>query len=711
MKYGLASIGLAVLIFGAASTDVLAQTAPPAAAAPISEDALVEVTVTAEKVQSTEQRTPIAMSVITADVLARNNVGTLADLAQIAPSVEFSQNDGSEIITIRGVSSRDTTEIGDPDVSVDIDGLYYQRSIGLGDSIFDLERVEVLRGPQGTLYGRNAVGGAINFITAKPKNDFEASSSVEVGNYNSLQTEGMVNMPVSDSVQMRASFFTRSHSGYTNNNPANDGDDADSKAARLHVAIEPIENLNILLTGEIVHLGGVGVSINGTPLVYEPDGSVDHNFPAALPTGRTFPHNLPSGYLDSTSTSFQVHIDYSLPFGDLTYSGGTRHLDYHNLFNLDGVANVYDAFQQNEHPVTENHEIRLGSKPDAWLQWQVGVFYFDESNELLTFFQSTKTNPPTNLFTFNYPSIDTKSKAGFGQGSIPLPFVDNLRFELGVRYSDDNKERTGYLNYGTGIANESASSSSDKTTYHAALNWQVTPSNLLYLKYDTGYKAGGFTDAAPYSPETLDAVEIGAKNRWFDNKLQVNLAAFDYDYKDQQISQFVGDQTIIRNAGRSRIDGVEIDAAALITKDDRFDAYIGYLDARFTEFEVAGTTGNINLAGNAPPQAPKMTVNLGYEHTLRFTPGSLTGRVQTHIESTSYNTFFNYPDDRQGSYTRTDAFLTWAPASGKWEVQAYGRNLEDKRIIVSASEQPLFGTYVYQFADPLTYGVRFSTKW
>ena len=709
MKYGLASIGLAVWIFGASTTDVLAQTAPPTSAASSSDEALTEITVTAEKVQSTEQRTPISMTVITSEVLARNNVGTLADLAQIAPSVEFSQNDGSEIITIRGVSSRDTTEIGDPDVSVNIDGLYYQRAIGLGDSIFDLERVEVLRGPQGTLYGRNAVGGAINFITAKPKNEFEASTSVVYGNYNTVQTEGMVNMPVSDSVQIRASFFTRSHSGYADNAPAQDGDDADSKAARVHVAIQPFENLNILLTGQFVHLGGVGTSINGTPLVFEPDGSVDHNFPAALPAGRTFPHNLPSGYLDSLATSFQVHVDYSLPWADLIYSGGYRHLNYHNLFNLDGVANVYDAFQQNEHPITLNHEFRIASKRDSWLQWQAGVFYFDESNQLLTFFQNVKPNPPDNLFTFNYPNIDAKSKAGFAQGSIPI--VDNLRLEVGARYSKDDKERTGYLNYGTGIADETASSSSSKTTYHAALNWQATPSNLVYLKFDTGYKAGGFTDAAPYAPETLSSVEFGAKNRWLDNKLQVNAAAFYYNYKDQQISQFVGNQTIIRNAGKSRIDGFEIDAAALLTKDDKIDAYIGYLDAKFTEFDVAGSTGNISLAGNAPPQAPKVTMNVGYQHTLRFSPGSLTGRVQSHYESTSYNTFFNYPDDRQGGYSRTDAFITWSPAAAKWEVQAYGRNLENKRIIVSGSEQPLFGTYVYQFGDPRTYGVRFSTKW
>jgi iron complex outermembrane recepter protein len=706
MKYRVGAIGFAVWAALCSANEAFAQTEAAGAA---DSDSLTEVVVTANKVQSTEQKTAISMSVVTPEEISRNNVATLADLATIAPSVQFSQSDATEIITIRGVSSRDTTEVGDPAVAVNIDGLYYQRAIGLGDSIYDLERIEVLRGPQGTLYGRNATGGAINFITAKPKKDFEAAAGVTYGNYNTVQTEGMINMPVSDTVQMRAAFFTRRHDGYMDNAPAQDGDDADSQAARLHLALQPIENLDILLTGEFVHLGGNGPAIAGTPLVTDGAGNVDHNFPAALPGGRVFPHNVSSIFTDSKSTSFRGHIAYSLPFMDITYTGGYRKLDLHNSFDLDGVADVFSGFVQNEHPVTQNHELRFSSAPNSWAQWQAGLFYFREKNTLLSLFQDVQPNPAVNLFTFNYPDVDAKSKAAFGQGSIPI--VEDLRLELGVRYSKDDKLRTGFLDYGSGIAPQDASSSSSKTTYHAALNWQATPFNLLYVKFDTGYKAGGFTDAGPYNPETLNAVEIGAKNRWLDNRLQANISAFHYDYKDQQISQFVGNQTIIRNAGQSKIDGVELDSAWLATKDDKIDGYIGYLNARFTDFAIAGASGNVQLAGNTPPQAPKVSINLGYQHIFHFTPGALTARVQGHYESQSYFTFLNYNDDRQAGYTRADGFLTWNPAEAKYQLQAYVRNLTDKRILASASEQPLFGTYVYQFQDPRTYGLKVSTSW
>jgi iron complex outermembrane receptor protein len=218
---------------------------------------LAEVVVTAEKKTSSEEKTPIAMTVLSSDVLQSNAVGNLQNLSSIAPSVSFSQANAATVITIRGVSSRDTTETGDPAVAVNIDGFYFQRAIGFGDSLFDLQRVEVLRGPQATLYGRNATGGAINLVTAKPGKEFEANASVGFGNFDSITTQGALNLPLSDRVQMRVAYFTRSHDGYRDNAPARDGDDEDAKAARLHLMVEPTDSLTLLLTAELTKLGGV----------------------------------------------------------------------------------------------------------------------------------------------------------------------------------------------------------------------------------------------------------------------------------------------------------------------------------------------------------------------------------------------------------------------------------------------------------------------
>jgi iron complex outermembrane receptor protein len=663
-------------------------------------EGLEEIVVTAEKRESTEQKTPIAMSVFSSDVLEQNDVGNLADISAIAPSVSFAKEFAAAIVTIRGVSSRDATETGDPAVALNVDGFYFQRAIGLGDSIFDLERVEVLRGPQGTLYGRNATGGAMNFITAKPKKDFEASAAVSFGNYNAISTEGMLNIPLSDRVQMRASFATREHDGYRNNSPAQDGDDADAEAARLHLAFQPTDNFEGLLTAELVKLGGTGGVIAGVPLT---DNPKDRN-------SEKWPLSLPSGYLDTTATSFRWNFQYHFGFADLTYLGGFRKLDYSNLLDLDGLESPALYFQQNENPKTWNHELRLSSNGDGPFLWQVGGFYFEEKNDLLTYFQSYDgSNTPANLFTFVYPDITMKSKAVFGQGT--WKFTDAWSVEAGIRYTQDDKSREGYLDYGSGVLQQDASSDSSKTTYHAGLNWQLTDANLLYAKIDTGYKAGGFTDAAAYDPETITAYEIGAKNRFLDNSLQLNLSAYYYDYADQQINQFVGNQTFIRNAGKTEIYGLELEGSWLVGARTRIDGYVGYLHAEFKEFEIAGSEGNIDLAGNTPPQAPELSLNFGLEHTFEVGDGGLTARFQTHYEDSSYFTFFNTKAESQDSYTRSDLLLTYAPADEKWSVQGYVRNIEDEDVLTMASAQPLFGTYVFQFAEPRTYGVRLKVNW
>ncbi len=705
---GIASGRIAVTLACLGAGPVIAQSNQ--VAAPADSSGLEEVIVTAEKRESSEQKTPIAMSVFSRDTLASNGVGDLQDLTALAPSVSFSKSNANSIVTIRGVSSRDTTEIGDPAVAVSVDGFYFQRSIGLADSTFDLERVEVLRGPQGTLYGRNATGGAINFITAKPTKDLEGSASVSYGNYNAVTAEGAVNIPLADRVQLRASFFTRSHDGYRDNAPARNGDDADAKAARLHLMLEPTDNLTALLTAEFVKLGGVGPAVYGTPLQFDSNGNVLHARPPMPADPTEWPLSAPSGYMDSTSKTLRWKLDYDAGLAKITYLGGFRRLDYHSLLDLDGVADEAFYFQANEQPRTWNHELRVSSKSDQRLTWQLGAFYFQETNDLLTYFQNYLVpQPPANLYIFTYPNINATSKAGFGQTSFAL--TDTVKVEAGVRYTRDYKRRVGNLNYGSGILDEDASAASSKTTYHAGIDWQATPGSLLYAKVDTGYKAGGFTDVAPYAPESITAYEVGSKSRFLGNTLQLNTGAYYYDYTNQQISQFTNGQTTIDNAGKSQIYGLELEGALLLTDADRLDGYIGYLHAQFKDFLLAVGGTNQQLAGNSPPQSPRLSLNFGYQHRFTMPDGAgLTARVQTHIETSSYLTVNNNPDDRQGSYSRSDAMLTYAPADSKWSLEAYGKNLENKAIIIAAQENGLWGTYNYQFADPRTYGLRVSTR-
>jgi len=722
----LGAIGLAMALLSPVTA--LAQSATAASAAP-EVGQLEEVVVTAEKRSTTEQKTAIAMSVIDATTLKSNGVGNLKDLTNVAPSVSFAQQNASVIVGIRGVSSRDVTN---PAVSLSMDGFYTQQPTGLNASIFDLERVEVLRGPQGTLLGRNATGGSVDIITAKPAMDFAAYLTGETGNYGTLNSTGMINVPVSDKLQLRAAFQTRDHDGYRKNPAGSDGDDEHSKAARLHIAFQPTERLSGLVTLEYSKIDDVGPVVQGVAQRYTASGAIDLSRPSIPNDGRSF--SVPAGgYENGETKGVRWNATYDLGVAQLTYLGGFRRLDYERLNTLGALyGSARQNLSYNSHDKTDtwNHEVRLTSKGDSHLFWQVGGFYFHEKNNGYTTFQdyrnsATLLEAPTNIFIYDYPNDVAKAKAVFGQVAYNL--TDTLKIEGGVRYTKDNRSREGYatlaslgaylatgaLNYTTTPQNVEASSS--KVTYHGGLNWQLTPSNLLYGKIDTGYKAGGFNELTTYDPETITAYEVGSKNRFFDNRFQLNVDAFYYAYKNQQVTQFLpssANSTIV-NAGESEYYGVEAEGVAMLTPVDRFNLYAAYIHAEYKDFAVANGASNLQLAGNIPPQAPRWTFNAGYQHDFDVFGGVLTARAQTHYESKTYFTVYNYEADSQPAYFRSDATITYKPDGGKWQLEGYVRNIENT-LVLSNAQNPASSTYLayrYQYQAPRTMGVKLTVNW
>ncbi|WP_414901828.1 TonB-dependent receptor [Sphingomonas flavalba] len=703
--------------FLASAAAVIAVVVPAAAmaqdAAQSDDGGIGEIVVTAERRETTVQKTPIAISVLDSDAIRRNGVNSLIDLSSLTPSLNFAQNSVNTIITIRGVSSRDTTEIGDPAVSISTDGFYYQRPFGFNDTLYDLERVEVLRGPQGTLYGRNATGGAINFITAKPGRDFGGFATVGVGAYNLLTGEAAVNVPLADNLQTRTSVYFQRRDGYRKNNyVGRDGDDADSVSVRFQLNFEPTERLSMLLSAQTTNIGGVGPTMYGVLF----NGPVNHNVrPVIDRKGSVL--GSPRQSIDGANRSIQLTVNYDMDFATLTYLGGFRNQKYRQVRDLDGVAKSDAYFLPSEDVRDWQHELRVTSNGDGPFKWQAGLFYFDEDNNTNTDF-SSYTNPiapgePVARFIFRYPSVVARSKAAFAQASYEI--VPGLSFEAGIRFSRDYKARRGFSNTTgtayTGVGNvpTDVNTRSRKTTTHFALHWQATPYNLIYFKRDTGYKAGGFSDVqnignVPYGPENITSYEFGAKNRFFDNALQLNLSAYRYDYRDQQISQFNNGFTAIFNAGKSRIKGVEIEAVAQPAPGLQFDGSIGYLDAKFLDFLVS----NVQYAGNRPPSSPKWQLGAGLQYDIPVGEGTLTPRVQTHYESQSYLAFTNYERERNRAFSRTDLMLTYNAPDRRWSLQGYIRNLENKIVITSASASGLFGAYTYQLAPPRTFGARLT---
>ena len=425
----------------------------------------------------------------------------------------------------------------------------------------------------------------------------------------------------------------------------------------------------------------------------------------------------------------------------ITYLGGYDQLNWDSwnpAFNYDTPINVptprffASVYNQTEKPKTTNHELRFTSAdPDARLTWQVGAFYFENHNLLDSHNQRPNGTPnPQTVIHFKY-DVTIKSLAEMAQVAFKL--TDDFKITGGYRHNQDEKTRVGNIFFTNTLPPGtppvvSPKSDVDKDTYHAGLDWQLTPDTLLYGKYDTGYKAGGFTDVAPYGPEEVVTYEIGAKNRFFNNSMQLNLAAYRSDYTGQQVQQIVsgGGGLRIENAGETKIQGLEADLT--MTGDiGQLELNVAYLDAEFTKFDLAYgepvfnplrtrawvnlPTVNVNLAGNRPQQAPEWTIAAAVQHTFNVFDGALTTRISTKYQTEQFYTFFNRPDDTQKSYATVNFLGTWQPNGSPWQMQLYVNNISDETVFSNAGPNDRGHVYAYTYQPPMTYGGRVSYNW
>lgn len=699
--------------------------------------ALEEVIVTALKRTSDLQQTPIAIDVISGDMLSRAGVNNIAAIANIAPSLNFGGANGVyTTVTIRGVSSQDTTELGDPAVGFNIDGEYINRPLNLAATLFDVDRIEVLRGPQGTLYGRNATAGAINILTRKPSDQFEAYISAEAGDYSLFGGEGAVNVPIADNVAVRIAGVYTTHDGYTEHELDRETDDSDIKAGRVRLLINR-GALTVLLTGEIIETDGAGPSTKGI-LVSGPARTLPSDLRVAVGDRDTYPIGM-DPHLKTQQRDIRGEISYDFSFATLTYVGGYRTTELDQFQNIQGTPVHVSDFDGNAEYDTLGNELRLGGETNGGIAWQVGYYNFleDQSVDSRVYQRVTAQYAPRDTvyrLNFVYPEVEAKSNAFFGETTFPL--TDRLSFTTGIRYTDDEKSRTG-TQYTLDLATFNATqggtvryiptdvggeTASTRTNWNAVFNFQVTPDNLLYVKGSTGYKSGGFTTVNEYGPEDLLAYEIGSKNRWLDGSLQFNASAFYYDYQDQQISTFIVTPSGVtaastQNAASSTEYGLELDATWLITPDDRLRVTADYLHAEFDEFNAAvtsfsGATIPADLTGNEQPFAPEWTLSLSFDHTFRATWGSINVGVISAYKSDYYLSATNFLSEQQSSYTKTDFTLGYKSPSERYDVTAYVRNIEDERTFRQANFASSAGAdfFRYQFSDPRTFGVKATVR-
>ncbi|MEA5140994.1 TonB-dependent receptor [Arcicella rigui] len=705
-------------------------------------ESLEEVVVTAENRSVSAQRVPITLDLVTGKAIQKQGITDLVQLQAIAPSLNIVTNTIFNQINVRGVgSNQGAAELSDQAVTVGIDGEYINRPVALNAALFDLDRVEVLKGPQGTLYGRNATAGAVNIIAKKPTQTREADLGLSYGNYNSLKLNGMVNLPLGKIVAVRAAGILNKHDGYRDGGAVGKIDNGNMWAARLGLTINPTKALSMYVAGEISKIDQQAPSQYGVPMANITE--LKDKEPIAWTT--PLPNDYPvatAGFMKIDQSAIRGKIAYNFGKAILSYTAGYRKVAMTGYQPLNGYVPETNSFHNDIASSTQSHELRLNGET-AKLSWQVGGFYGDEDQNtargLLLVSAAGAFGGQVPFLNFFIRDVNSKTSAIFGQATYNVN--EKLGFTLGIRNTSDKKVLGGgnlasapfgppsiirffYPNVPTsptqagmkpfeGIPTEG---SWNKTTWLAGLEYKIDANKMLFAKVSTGYKAGGFDNLGQYNPESLVAYEIGTKNKFANNKLRLNASAFHYDYKDQQVTIFISTAIggAIQNAGVSTVKGLEIDGEYVATRANRFRFSVNFLDAKYDDLKtVANRVGAAvierNLAGNVAPMAPKWTLTAGYNHDFKIGKGILNAGIQTLFKSDYYTTAFNYAMDKQKAYTKTDINLTYTTQGGKFDIGVFAQNLEDNRIITYSSfNGGTINIYNWIFGSPRLIGAQLN---
>jgi len=714
-----------------------------------------DIVVTANRSESLASKTPIALTAISGDGLRSAGVTQPIALVGQVPGLDVNRSRGGLNFTVRGVATTDTSEKGDSSTAFLFDGVYLARAPMRDAAFYDIARVEVLRGPQGTLYGRNTTAGVISVISNRPTFDFGGSFDGMVGNFGTYQATAAVNVPVNDSVALRGAFDYERNGSYLNAGP---NVDPSYRKAR-EIASGRLSGLFRWKTGELVlrgdysHIGGANFySLPLSNFYAAPSGvgapplylGTNNSTSQLLTINSTIPW---AQYRHNSGWGISADLKQELGAINLYYIGAYRVLDRdEQLANLLG-SGVNGARQQTqEHDWQQSHELRLALANVDRLQLQIGAYYFREQSHVIQRanlgINLTANGEAGTTLLFDIKPSAAESYAFFGQGTYSL--APALRLTGGVRYTHDNKTRRGWGNlvctnnfFNCTVApgtpeTERSDFNSSRVTWKVGLDYDVAPGTLLYATIATGYKAGGFNNGcaagtAPnctvppetlyFKPETLTAYEGGIKSRFAHNSVQLNLSVFHYNYSQLQLTQALtpcpstpnlpnSTCSFTRNAAKARIDGVEIESVLAPGPHDRFDFSAAYLRARYADFQIRST---LNLAGQPLNRAPDWTVTAGYQHTFPLAGGfDLVGRVRTRL-SDSYFILFEGGANfyRQPSFTQTDLMLTLNSPGRRWYVQGFAKNLENTVVINDVAN----GTFqAVSVNEPRTYGLRAGIK-
>lgn len=707
---------------------------PPVDATTVPSKDVADIIVTANRRSESLSRAPIAVSVLSQAQLTSQGITSPKDLTRVIPNLQLGVNGAGDgvIINLRGIQSSNVFSNGDPAVAVYIDGINIPRTQGLNGDLYDLARVEVLRGPQGTLYGRNATAGSLNIITAPPTFTTSAHLDAAYGNYNDVQTHGTLNLPVSDTLAIRASFATHRNGGYFDNKGTLNRryDRADDYSGRLAALWKPIDGLSWQLSVSDYESRGTsnpgvttapdGRPLNGLPVFEQPAS------PVVQPKGHINSFGIRSRI--DYKISDALSIDYLAGYGRVRQE--TSQVNIGQPLPLVLGSSLADIELARDLNTNFSHEVDL-SYDHGRLKNILGATYFSEKNTNIADF--TVYNYGIN-FNFTIPDTNQQSYGFFDQATYEI--ASWIRATAGIRYSHDQKRnKDEFIQYcppfTADVRNYSPNPAcfvtipNDTRGHWSSVNYKVgvdidvSSTTLAFFNIATGYKAGGLNDSntpgilAPgFRPEKVKNYELGIKTRLFDNRLQLSLDSFYIDYSDLQVTQVqqpVGDLTV--NAASAKIYGAELEATWLVSPNDRFTGFASYLHARYGSFNNAVDQLNggmfSSLRGHELPNAPSVSLRGRYQHDFHIASfGTLSPSATVYWQKRSYLREFNLKIDQVPSYSKTQLSLLYRNPSKKWSVEGFVENLENRKV--RSAQFVLAGAYLSYYDPPRTYGLRVS---
>ena len=703
----------------------------------LQENVLEEVIVTAQRTAENIQDVPIAISALTSEALEDSDTHNLEGIANQVPGLTFSPfSPAQNIVSLRGASSTDDGAGTDSSVAIFVDDVYMGRISNINPEMFDLERVEVLRGPQGTLYGKNTIGGAINVISKRPSKDaFEGKVRFTVGNYNAVVAQGYVSGPLSDSLAGKVAFSSRTRDGFSRNVTL-DRDQRDDNASgmRMQLLYDNDDDLSILFSFDqndldIDDQGRVALAAD-----YDPESAGN---PAKFRAGHvaacgdSFDQGCVSGIVDGyakrDASGFSAKVEYRINDNlNLTSITATRTSSAD--WNMDSTGSPGPHVNDDILDDTDqfSQEFRLSGSPSEALSYVAGLWLLTEETTRTECFDretdemgdcsivhADGTNDGSDYYS---QSNETSSFALFGQVNYQL--TERLRLTAGGRYSSEDKSIDNTTLKGDFVVinetfSNSKSASWSKFTPRLSLNYDLSDTATVYATFSEGFKSGGFPGAPQSEAESEAIDQEEATNIEFGYKADINsnlrlaLAYFDTEYDGLQVQSFgprpdcVGDSTqcfgVFRtfNAGSATISGVELELDYLASRSVTIGGFISTLDSAFGETSVPNSLFS-NQQGLALWRAPELKYGVNVIYDYAFASGSSL-RVWGNYSYTDLQRAGLAPYSVQPAYSLLDLSVAWRDKSGKLEAKLWSKNALDEAYLthvytISASATGVFGS-------------------